>query len=285
MDQQRACTAFAALAQETRLAIVRLLVRAGPQGMTAGTIAAATGGSASNTSFHLKELERAGLIAARRRSRSIVYAAETDSLRGLIDFLVRDCCSGRPEICSLALEADVRPNSARPALMTERPFNVLFLCTGNSARSIMAEAIMNREGGGRFRAFSAGSQPKGQVHPHALDLLRRLNFEVDGLRPKSWHEFAEPDAPPLDFVFTVCDDAAGESCPVWPGRPVTAHWGVPDPAAAIGTEAEVRLAFASAFRMLENRISLFMSLPLRTLDRLTLQGQLDAIGRTKDSVA
>jgi protein-tyrosine-phosphatase len=167
----------------------------------------------------------------------------------------------------------------------DRRFNVLFLCTGNSARSIMAEAILSREGRGNFRALSAGSQPKGQVHPYALDLLRKMNFDVSGFRSKSWHEFAGPGVEPLDFVFTVCDNAAGEACPIWPGQPMTAHWGVPDPAAAIGNEAEVRLAFADAFRMLSNRISIFVNLPLRSLDKLSLQRQLDSIGRSKDSAA
>ena len=169
--------------------------------------------------------------------------------------------------------------------MMDRPFNVLFLCTGNSARSIMAEAILNREGRGSFRAFSAGSQPKGRVHPCTIDLLRRLNFDVSGLRSKSWHELSGPGATPLDFVFTVCDNAAGESCPFWPGQPMTAHWGVPDPAAVTGNEAEIRLAFAEAFRMLSNRISILVSLPLRSLDRLSLQRQLDSIGKSKDSAA
>lgn len=167
--------------------------------------------------------------------------------------------------------------------MPDAPFNVLFLCTGNSARSIIAEAILNREGHGQFRAFSAGSQPKGQVHPHTLDLLARMNFDVSGLRSKSWSEFAAPDAPKLDFVFTVCDSAAAESCPVWPGQPMTAHWGVPDPAAASGSEAEIRLAFAQAYRMLNNRISIFVNLPLRSLDTLSLRKRLEAIGRTDDS--
>jgi protein-tyrosine-phosphatase len=167
----------------------------------------------------------------------------------------------------------------------DSPFNALFLCTGNSCRSIRAEAILNREGHGRFRAFSAGSQPKGHVHPYTLDLLRSLNFDVSGLRSKSWNEFSGPDAEPLDFVFTVCDNAAGEACPFWPGQPMTAHWGVPDPAMATGNEAEVRLAFADAFRMLSNRISVFVSLPLRSLDKLTLQRQLDSIGKSKDSAA
>ena len=169
--------------------------------------------------------------------------------------------------------------------MPDRPFNVLFLCTGNSARSIIAEAILNREGRGHFRAHSAGSQPKGAPHSFTLDLLHKLNFDVRGFRSKSWNEFSGRNAPPLDFVFTVCDNAAGEACPYWPGQPVTAHWGVPDPAAATGSEAEVRLAFADTFRMLGNRIGIFINLPLRSLDRLTLQAQLDDIGRSKDSAA
>ena len=163
------------------------------------------------------------------------------------------------------------------------PFNVLFLCTGNSARSIMAEAILSREGVRNFRAFSAGSQPKGAVHPVALALLRRMNFDVSRFRSKSWSEFTAPDAPKLNFVFTLCDDAAAETCPVWPGQPMTAHWGIPDPAAAKGNEAEVNLAFADAFRMLTNRISIFVSLPLRSLDQLSLQERLDAIGKTKNA--
>jgi arsenate reductase len=181
------------------------------------------------------------------------------------------------------MPAGGKSKTAQEVVMKQRedraPFNVLFLCTGNSARSIMAEVLLNRAGQGTFRAFSAGSQPKGQVHPYALDLLCKLNCDVSGLRSKSWSEFAGPDAPALDFVFTVCDNAAAETCPVWPGQPMTAHWGVPDPAAATGKEAEVRLAFADAFRMLSNRINIFTALPIRSLDALSLQRQLDAIGK------
>ena len=158
-------------------------------------------------------------------------------------------------------------------------FNVLFLCTGNSARSILAEAILNREAKGKFAAYSAGSHPKGEVHPYAIDLLRKMNHPVAGLRSKSWDEFAVPGAPEMDFVFTVCDNAASEVCPVWPGQPMTAHWGVPDPAAAEGSEAERRLAFADAYRQLSNRISIFTSLPIASLDRLSLQRRLEDIGR------
>ncbi|APH74008.1 arsenate reductase ArsC [Aquibium oceanicum] len=162
--------------------------------------------------------------------------------------------------------------------MSDPIYNVLFLCTGNSARSILAEAILNRVGQGRFRAFSAGSQPKGEVHPFSLELLKSLNHDTSFARSKNWEEFAQAGAPEMNFVFTVCDNAANEACPVWPGQPMTAHWGVPDPAAVEGTEAEKRLAFADAYRMLNNRISIFTSLPLNSLDRLALQKRLSEIG-------
>ncbi len=163
--------------------------------------------------------------------------------------------------------------------MSGRLLNVLFLCTGNSARSIMAEAILSREGLGRFQSFSAGSQPKGDVHPITLDVLRNLNYDLSKFRSKSWEEFAGPDAPPLDFVFTVCDNAANEVCPVWPGQPMTAHWGIPDPAAVQGSTAEEHAAFFDTYRMLFNRISLFTALPLASLDKLSLQTRLQSIGR------
>lgn len=164
--------------------------------------------------------------------------------------------------------------------MADRLYNVLFLCTGNSARSIMAEALINQWGRGKFRGFNAGSHPKGAVHPVALQLLQRLNLSTEGLRSKSWDEFAATGAAPLDFVFTVCDNAAGEVCPYWPGQPMTAHWGVPDPAAVEGADTEKWLAFRDAFRMLDNRIKIFTSLPLASLDRIKLQERLDAIGKT-----
>src|SRR5215831_10989912 len=159
------------------------------------------------------------------------------------------------------------------------PYNVLFLCTGNSARSIMAEAILNKLGAGNFHAYSAGSHPKGQVHSEAIALLEALGFDTAGFRSKSWSEFAQPGAPLLDFVFTVCDNAAGESCPIWPGQPMTAHWGIPDPAEAKGSPAEIALAFKDAYRMLHQRIGVFTALPIRSLDRLSLQRRLEEIGR------
>ena len=160
--------------------------------------------------------------------------------------------------------------------MSERPYNVLFLCTGNSARSVIAEAILNRIGAGRFRAFSAGSQPKGQVHPETLRLLRELGYNTSGFRSKSWIEFL--GAPQFDFVFTVCDNAAAEACPIWPGQPTTAHWGVPDPAEATGTPAEIALAFKEAYRLLNQRIESFNALPVASLEALELEGKLKAIG-------
>jgi protein-tyrosine-phosphatase len=163
----------------------------------------------------------------------------------------------------------------------DTPYNVLFLCTGNSARSIMAEAIMNRFGAPKFRAFSAGSMPKGEVNPHTITLLKSLNFKADEFRSKSWEEFAQADSPKLDFVFTVCDNAAGEVCPVWPGQPMSAHWGVPDPAAAEGSEAVVSQAFADAYRMLQNRITIFCALPIASIDKLSLQKRIDDIGKMR----
>lgn len=164
-----------------------------------------------------------------------------------------------------------------------RAYNVLFLCTGNSARSVLAEAILNRFGAGKFKAYSAGSMPKGEVHPETLALLKRLNYDTSDFHSKSWAVFAAPDAPKLDFVFTVCDNAANEVCPVWPGQPMTAHWGVPDPAAATGSAVEVARAFANAYGALQNRIAIFVNLPFEGLDRLSLQTRLDAIGNAPES--
>ena len=178
------------------------------------------------------------------------------------------------------LRALLLRSSHRVTPMSERPYNVLFLCTGNSARSILAEALINHWGRANFRGMSAGSHPKGAVHPIALELLRRVSLPTEGLRSKSWDEFAAPAGPPLDFVFTVCDNAAGEVCPYWPGQPMTAHWGVPDPAAVEGSDTEQWVAFRSAFQVLENRIKIFTSLPITALDRVKLQARLDAIGKT-----
>ncbi len=170
-------------------------------------------------------------------------------------------------------------------MMPSRPYNVLFLCTGNSARSIMGEVLLNHWGKGRFRGFSAGSQPKGDVHPLTLELLRGMKLPTEGLRSKSWSEFAKPDAPKMDFVFTVCDQAAAETCPIWPGQPMTAHWGVPDPASVKGSDAEKTTAFRDAFSRLDARIKLFMSLPFDKLERMALKREVDKIGRLRSDAA
>lgn len=270
METNDATKAFAALAQPLRLDTFRLLVAAGPAGLLAGEVAGAMGVKQNTMSGNLAQLRDAGLVMARREGRGIRYLADLGRVRGLASFLMDECCGGQPELCA--------PGAQKGNIMTE-PRNVLFLCTGNSARSIIAEVILNAEGAGRFRAYSAGSTPKGGPHPYTLDLLRGLGHDVSGLRSKSWDEFAAAEAPKMDFVFTVCDRAAAEPCPFWPGQPMSAHWGVPDPVAAAGNEAERRLAFSETYRMLRNRISAFVNLPMKAVDGMSLQRELDQIGK------
>lgn len=283
MESGSAVASFAALAHDTRLTVFRLLMGAGPDGLTAGRIAEALSVPPSTLSAHLAQLERAGLVRSHRVQRHVHYAPDIAGTRAVLAFLTEECCGGRPEICGYRggrADAPSTHPTSQPGgkAMTERTYNVLFLCTGNSARSIIAEAILNREGQGRFSAYSAGSQPKGAVHPYTLDLLKKLNHPTEDLRSKNWDEFAGDDSPALDFVFTVCDSAAAETCPVWPGQPMSAHWGIPDPAAVEGTEAEKRAAFAETYRLMTNRISVFVNLPMTGLDKLTLQRRLDSIG-------
>ena len=257
----------------------RLIARRAPHAVRPTEISEATGIRPNTLSAHLADLTRAGLLTRRREGRSILYALDLGRTAALMDFLVNDCCRGRPERCvPLAARALARP-APGDGPMTDRPFHVLFLCTANSARSILAEAILTREGGGRFRAHSAGTRPAPAPHPRALALLKDLGHDVSGLRSKSLDEFPEPGAPKLDFVFTVCDRAASEECPIWPGGPMTAHWGVEDPAAVEGTDAEKALAFLAAHRALERRLSAFAALPIASLDRLSLQRALDDLGR------
>lgn len=281
MELKQAATKLSALSQETRLGVFRLLMVEGPGGMAAGDIARRLDVPPSTLSTHLSVLENAGLVTSTRIQRSIRYAVDIAGARDLIGFLTDECCRGNPEICGTAFGATPRPHPLKEPPMADQDkiWNVLFLCTGNSARSILAEAILDREGAGRFKAFSAGSMPAGQVNPHAIALLQKLNHPTEAMRSKSWDEFAVNGAPAMDFVFTVCDNAASEVCPIWPGQPVSAHWGVPDPAAVEGTEAEKAAAFAETYRLLSNRISIFVNLPMGSLDRLSLQKRLDEIGR------
>ncbi len=276
----KAIDALQALAHEHRLRVFRILIRWGELGLSAGDIAEALGIPPSSLSFHLGRLERAGLIQARRTGRQIHYSINGAGTRALLAYLYADCCHGHPELCG-----DLTSLSGDNEMSKENhPYNVLFLCTGNSARSIIAECILDRVGSGRFKAYSAGSHPKGEVHPFALQLLRNTDYDVSQLRSKDVAEFEEPGAPEIDFVFTLCDNAATEVCPVWPGQPMTAHWGVPDPASARGSDAEIAAMFAETYRMLDSRISIFHNLPIASLDKLSLQKQLDEIGQSSSAM-
>lgn len=283
MESNRVVDALAALAHEGRLTLFRLLVRRAPDAVAAGEIAEALGLQASTLSNQLAVLEREGLIRSERRGRSVLYAADLEGAGELLGFLAADCCRGRPEVCRPAAEPMLRRMRGREELRMPDSgvFNVLFLCTHNSARSIFGEVILNRLAPNKFRGFSAGSQPRGSVHPQAIKLLQGLNYDPSGLRSKSWDEFAGDGAPDLHFVFTVCDKAANEQCPVWPGQPMTAHWAVEDPSAVSGSDTEVALAFTEAYRHLFNRLSAFTALPLESLDSLALQKRLDEIGRMR----
>lgn len=280
MEEKLAIAAFSALSQETRLRIVRLLVKSGPEGLPAGAIADAMGVSASNVSFHLKDLEHSTLITSRREARSIVYTASFDAIGDLVRFLMEDCCSGDPDICAPLLRSlTFPPPKPRRVPMTDRIFNVLFLCTGNSARSILAESILAKEGAGKFAAFSAGSHPKGEVNPFALKVLQAMGYPHEGFSSKNWDQFGGEGAPQMDFIFTVCDNAAGEVCPVWPGHPMTAHWGIEDPASVEGTDVDKERAFTQAAKYMKSRISAFINLPHASLDKLAMKNQLASIGQ------
>ncbi len=283
MEQTDALAAFAALSQTTRLDVFRLLVAHEPDGLPSGEIARRLDVPANTLSSHLGVLARAGLVMTERQGRTIIYRARMDNIQSLVGFLVNACCQGRYDACGFPLPIPA-PRS-RGLAMTDRVYTVLFLCTGNSARSILAESILRMDGGDRFRVLSAGSHPKGEVHPLALKVLGEMGYPTDGLRSKSWDEFAGPDAPDVDFVFTVCDNAAGETCPVWPGRPMTAHWGIEDPAQAEGTDLQKEAAFVTAFRYLKTRISVFLALPIDKIDRLALGNRLRDIGRLEGASA
>ncbi len=273
MNAPDAVRALGALAQEHRLAAFRLLVQAGAGGLPAGAIAERLGIAASSLSFHLAALTHAGLVAPHRQGRQVIYAVNYPAMNALMGYLTENCCGGVP--CAAPLPPC--PSVEEDRSMTRRIYNVLFLCTGNSARSIIGEVLMRHYGAGRFRAWSAGSHPKGEPHPMAIATLAGLGYDTAGLRSKSWNEFTGPDAPQFDFIFTVCDNAAGEACPVWLGHPMTAHWGIADPAAVEG-EGQ-REAFVEAVRLLRRRIELLVELPLSSLDDLATRRKLAEIGQ------
>lgn len=265
---------LAALSHPQRLAIFRLLVRRAPDAVAAGEIAQSLELKPSTASVYLSALTRAGMITQTRQGNSLRYAFNPSAAQSLMSDLFLDCCRGRPDLCAGLFErGDPMPN---------RTLNVLFICTGNSARSIFAEAILRHEAGGRFNAFSAGTRPYSGLNPFAVEMLASKGIPVDDLRAKHVSEFQGEDAPKMDFVFTVCDRAANEDCPTWEGQPISAHWGLPDPVKAHGTEAEMRLAFQQTYGMMRHRILAFASLPYDALDRVSLQLQVDDIGREKD---
>lgn len=280
METSTAIQALTALAHEHRLAVFRLLVRCGPNGMAAGDIARALGLAPAALSFHLKELDRAGLVRPSRDGRFIRYAPEFAAMQALLRYLTEDCCDGHPDLCTLddpmtalaccAPENFIASKTMRKRPMSDVPYNVLFLCTHNSARSVIAEVLMNSLGRGGFKAYSAGSTPRGTVNPFALKILQNFGHDTSGLRSKSWDEFTGPEAPPIDFVFTLCDDAAAETCPVWPGKPITDHWGMPDPSRADGTDSNKLAAFANTYSLLHHHISKFVQFAKADLDRMSM---------------
>ena len=261
------------LGHPQRLALFRLLMRRYPDRVPAGELAGALGLKPSTLSAYLSALMQAGLVSQERAATSLRYSIDMEEVRRTFDYLLLDCCRGRPELC-------LPVPTKGPETMTDRKYNVLFICTGNSARSIFAEAILRKEAGDRFNVYSAGTRPQSSLNPFALDVLRQKGHDIAVLRAKNVAEFQGPDAPGFDFVFTVCNQAANEDCPAWTGQPVSAHWGMPDPVKAEGTEAQKSLAFQQAYGALQNRIRAFAALPIASLDRISLQKAVDAIAQT-----
>lgn len=275
MESKQAAEAFAAIAQETRLDVLRLLISRGPSGGGPGEICASLGVPPSTLSFHLAALERAGLVQSTRRGRHIIYAARVMGLRSLLGFLTETCCGSRPEICGDL--ARLVPDPEKDHHMTPA-FNILFLCTHNSARSVMAEAIMTSVGKGRFNAYSAGSDPAHAPLPEVLEKLRALGHDVDGLRSKSWDEFTGPNAPRMDFVIALCDTLVGQTCPDFGDRAVTGNWPLPDPVKFSGNAAERATLMNELYVSLRRRLEIFASLPFSSLDRIAVKARLDEIG-------
>lgn len=272
MEQNRASHAFATLGHPGRLSVFRLLMRFAPRGVRPTEIAESLGLKQNTLSHHLSDLTASGLVQVERQGRSLFYAVDLDAAEGLIGYLVLDVGRARPDLLAPLL------TSRKDAAMRDTDFDVLFICSGNSARSIFAEALLRDLGRGKFQAFSAGTRPGTALNPFALDVLARNGHDTTGLRSKHISEFQQPDAPVMDFVFTVCDTAAAEECPPWPGQPITGHWGLPDPVKATGTDAEKALAFAQTYAALRRRIEAFVELPFVSLSRMSLQAHVDAIG-------
>ena len=275
METNDALRAFAALGHPGRLAVFRLLMRMVPLGARPTEIAEALALKQNTLSHYLSDLDSAGLVTAQRQGRSLIYSVDLSRTSSLIAYLLHDVGRGRAD-----LGQTLYPQPTEPA-MPDR-FNVLFICSGNSARSILAEALLRDLGGARFVAHSAGTSPSGGINPVTLEVLSRNGHATEGLRSKGVAEFQAPDAPVMDFVFTVCDTAAAEECPPWPGQPISGHWGLPDPVKATGTEAERALVFAQTYGALRRRIAAFAALPFDQLDRISLQRRVDAIAHMQD---
>ena len=276
MESSDAARVFGALAQESRLGVLRLLLAQGPNGLSAGELAERLGTPASTTSFHLSALEGAGLISATRQGRQIIYAVRIIALRELLVFLTEACCGGRPELCGDI--AELLPPLPQESPSMTPAFNVLFVCTHNSARSIMAEAILAKVGGDRFRAYSAGSEPARRPMPEVMDKLRALGHDVSGLHCKSWNVFTGPDAPRMDFLITLCDTKDSQSCPDFGDKVVTGVWSLPDPAKFTGSAVERAALLNELYASLHRRITIFVNLPFEKLERMALKARLDEIG-------
>ena len=280
MEQNRAAHAFASLGHPGRLAVFRLLMRFAPQGVRPTEIALALGLKQNTLSHHLADLTASGLVQVERQGRSLFYAVNLDGAEALIGYLALDVGRALPDLLSPLLAAHKDMTA-----MENTDFDVLFICSGNSARSIFAEALLRDLSKGKFQAFSAGSRPNTKLNLFTLEVLRRNGHDVTALRSKHILEFQKPDSIKMDFVFTVCDTAAAEECPPWPGQPITGHWGLPDPVKATGTDAEKALVFAQTYGALRRRIASFVELPFESLTRLALQSHLDDIGAVHDTPA
>ena len=273
MEKRIATQAFATLGHPDRLAVFRLLMRFAPRGVRPTEIVEALGLKTNTLSHHLADLTSAGLVQVERQGRSLFYSVDLDTTEGLIGYLALDVGRARPDLLSSLTSSD-----KESLTMGDKTCNVLFICSGNSARSLFAETLLRDLGRGKFIAFSAGTQPGTSPNPFALEVLERNGHDTSVLRSKDISKFQRPGAPVMDFVFTVCDTAAAEECPPWQGQPITGHWGLPDPVKAIGTDAEKALVFAQTYGALRRRVSAFVELPFTSLDRLSLQSRVDAIG-------
>jgi protein-tyrosine-phosphatase/DNA-binding transcriptional ArsR family regulator len=280
MESNGAAFVFACLGHPGRLAVFRLLMRFTPQGVRPTEMAEALGFKPNTLSHHLNDLTAAGLIRVERQGRSLFYSVDLATAEDLLGYLALDVGRARPDLL-----APLLPALKEPPAMRDTDFDVLFICSGNSARSIFAEALLRDLGQGKFQAFSAGTRPNTQLNPFALEVLKRNGHDIGDLRSKHISEFQVAGAPVMDFVFTVCDTAAAEECPPWPGQPITGHWGLPDPVKVEGTDAEKGLAFAQTYAALRRRITAFVELPFETLGRLALQSSVDRIGLADEPVS